>query len=256
MDYLEPDKIYNEDCISGIGRIRANSVDLLVTEPLYPVNFQDFAILATKPEKRYPNRYGLIPEEDYHDFSTRWLLEVWRAMSSSASGFIFCHWKNLRFLLNAINRTRFRLVNHSIWRHHVPSQGERVQKQFVPIHSHILYITKLPLTKDKSRVFHRIPEYSSSKGKLYFEDVWNQPLKSNNDEYNQSVGYLLIEKCIRIGSNEGDLVLDPFMTSNSLPMACIHYKRAFIGFSVSERDFEVIQEQLALGNPEISRKNG
>lgn len=256
MDYLEIGKIYNEDSRTGIARIRSSSVGLLVTEPPYPTNFQQLSLSTLGHPRVQPNRYGLIPEENYQDFTVKWLHEVWRAMNPSGSGFIFCHWRNLRFLLNAVNITGFRLVNHIIWRHPSSNPEKRTKKRLVPIHFHILYITKLPLKEDKNRIFHRIPEYSSSKGKLYFEDVWNHSSLSMKHEINHSAFHSVMEKCIRIASNEKDLVLDPFLTSHSLLISCLRYKRAFIGFAISERDYETIQQQIARGIPDSSADKG
>ena len=255
MEYLENGNIYNEDCRTGIGKIRSSSVDLLVTEPPYPANFQELPLTTICHSRIQPSRYAFTSAEDYQDFSIKWLHEVWRAMSPSASGFIFSHWRNLRFLLNAVNNVRLRLVNHIIWRHPVSNRDEIAQKRFVPSHFHILYITKLPLKKDKSRIFHRIPEYSSSKGKLYFEDVWNHSQLSTNHEINLPIFPSLIEKCIRIASNEEDLVLDPFLTSYGLLKFCLRHNRTFIGFTNSERDYKMMQQQVSRRNPDYPVDN-
>ncbi|MFW9854193.1 MAG: DNA-methyltransferase [Candidatus Thorarchaeota archaeon] len=256
MEYLKPNMIYTEDCRIGMTKIRSSSVDLLVTEPVYQTDPLERTLSSIRFQKHSQNRYGFIPKKNYQDFSVKWLNQAKRAMSYTACGFIFCHWRNLRFLLNAINITGFRLVNHIIWQHPVPNHGVSSQKRFNPIHSHILYITKLSLKEDKNRVFNRIGEYSSSKGKLYFEDVWIASHQSRIDEIDQSVGGYILEKCIRIASNEGDLVLDPFLASNHLLIACLRNKRKFMGFTVSDKDYEMIQNHTTLETLGWGLKNG
>ncbi|MFW9780210.1 MAG: DNA-methyltransferase [Candidatus Heimdallarchaeota archaeon] len=256
MGYLKPNMIYTEDCRVGMAKIRSSSVDLLVTEPVYQAGPLEGTLSSIRFQKHFQHRYGIIPNKNYQDFSVEWLNQAKRAMSHIACGFIFCHWTNLRFLLNAINITGFRLVNHIIWQHPTSNHDIGLKKQFNPIHSHVLYITKLSLKEDRSRVFNRISEYSSSKGKLYFEDVWIPSYQSRSNENNQTVGYSILEKCIRIASNEGALVLDPFLASNNLLTACSRNKRKFIGFTVSDKDYEMIQNHKTLENLDSFLKNG
>ncbi|QYC52156.1 DNA methylase [Staphylococcus phage vB_Sau-RP15] len=38
---LELNKIYNEDCLEGMKKIPDNSVDLIVTDPPYLINYKN-----------------------------------------------------------------------------------------------------------------------------------------------------------------------------------------------------------------------
>ncbi|HHU84212.1 MAG TPA: site-specific DNA-methyltransferase, partial [Clostridiales bacterium] len=45
-------------------------------------------------------------------------------------------------------------------------------------------------------------------------------------------------------SNEGDLVLDPFMGSGTTAVACINTGRNFIGFELDEHYCEIANERI------------
>jgi len=49
---------------------------------------------------------------------------------------------------------------------------------------------------------------------------------------------------IEISSNEGDVVLDPFMGSGSTGVACKMLKRNYIGYELSEEFFHVANKRL------------
>jgi len=60
----------------------------------------------------------------------------------------------------------------------------------------------------------------------------------------------LIEKYIKIGSNDGDLVLDPFMGSGTTANACVNLRRNFIGYEIDE-----IYHKTACERVELARGN-
>lgn len=60
----------------------------------------------------------------------------------------------------------------------------------------------------------------------------------------------LIKKYIKIGSNENNIVLDPFMGSGTTANACIQLDRQFIGYEIDEKYHAVACERVerAKGN--------
>ena len=55
----------------------------------------------------------------------------------------------------------------------------------------------------------------------------------------------LIERIIRASSNEGDVVLDPFMGSGSTGVACKNLNREFIGIEKDKTYFELSKDRIA-----------
>ncbi len=54
----------------------------------------------------------------------------------------------------------------------------------------------------------------------------------------------LMMKLIRLLTNEGDTVLDPFMGSGSTGVACMLLNRNFIGIEISEEYFAIAQQRI------------
>ena len=54
----------------------------------------------------------------------------------------------------------------------------------------------------------------------------------------------LIERLILASSNEGDIVLDPFMGSGSTALACIKNNRLYIGYELSEEYYKLSLQRI------------
>lgn len=49
----------------------------------------------------------------------------------------------------------------------------------------------------------------------------------------------LPERCIKLFTYEGDVVLDPFMGSGTTGVACINNNRKFIGIELDEKYYDI-----------------
>jgi len=56
----------------------------------------------------------------------------------------------------------------------------------------------------------------------------------------------LMKRMILGSTNEGDVVLDPFMGSGTTGVACVETGRKFIGFEIDKRYFEIAKKRLNL----------
>ncbi|MFX0124288.1 MAG: DNA-methyltransferase [Candidatus Hodarchaeota archaeon] len=247
------DNIYNLDCIEGMEQLEPETVDLLLTDPPFGISFDKVGSQYNRKQKELGKLYTEV-KEDYSEFTMKWLQAAWRVMKPTASGFIFSGWNHLRDILNSLSKIGFRLVNHIIWKYQF---GVFTKKRFVSSHYHILYFTKLPEKKDNLRTFNRIAEYSSSPGKFYFEDVWiiKRDYQKGGEKTPTRLPLAITDKCVRIGSNEHDLILEPFMGSGTVIQSCIQYNRHYIGFEISEPIFNIAKKRIAQTEQQLNERS-
>lgn len=60
----------------------------------------------------------------------------------------------------------------------------------------------------------------------------------------------LFRELVQTSSNEGDLVLDPFMGSGTTAVACIREKRKFVGFELNKDYYEKAARRVHLEQAE------
>lgn len=88
---IELDKIYNEDCLEGMKRIPDKSVDLIVTDPPYLINYQS-------SRRKKEDRFSKIKNDvDSHGMIAEVIAESHRVLKDDTAIYMFCSWHNIDF---------------------------------------------------------------------------------------------------------------------------------------------------------------
>ncbi len=113
MRYLQFDRIYNMDCLAGMKQIRSSTVDLVVTDPPFAIEFKARRSNYNRIGRRVLDGYCEIPKEEYYDFTVKWMSGVYRVLKDSGSMYVFSGWNNLKDILVALDEVGFITVNHN-----------------------------------------------------------------------------------------------------------------------------------------------
>ena len=87
-------------------------------------------------------------------------------------------------------------------------------------------------------------------------NIWNiTPARNNNTNHPAVFPVQLANDHIVSWSNEGDVVLDPFMGSGTTAIACINTNLNYIGFEISKEYCDIANERIrnALAKKEVSK---
>ena len=270
------------DCLELLKKQEDNSVDLVYLDP--PFFTQKSHSLKNRNnfhEYCFDDTWDSMNE--YIDFMKKRVSECHRALKNSGSIFLHCD-KNashhLRVMLDDVfGVDNFR--NEIIWTYKRWTNSKRSLQN---THQTILFYSK---TEDyKFNVIYT--EYSAStnvdqilqerkkdkNGKSAYKtdltgnvvfgkakqgvplgDVWSIPYL--NPKANERVGYptqkpiLLLERIIKLATDEGDVVLDPFCGSGTTLVAAQLLNRNYIGFDLSQDAIKITNERLL--NPVITK---
>lgn len=244
---IQVNQIYNMDCVEGMKLIPDETVDLVITDPPFAIDFKARRANYNRTQSRVLEGYNEIRREDYHAFTISWMREVYRVLKQSGSMYVFSGWNNLKTILVALDEVGFITVNHIIWKYQF---GVFTKRRFVTSHYHCLYVCK-DERKRKFFPYSRYPKSArdSNRRSLHYkdkEDVWiiNREYWTGDSKTPTKLPRQLIEKILAYSSQEGDIVLDPFLGSGQVAVVSKLMGRNYIGFEIVEEYYRFAKRRL------------
>ena len=240
--------IIQGDCLAVLKEIPDNSVDMTFADP--PFNLK----------KKYNHYEDSKEKQDYLDWCNYWISEMVRI--TKPTGAIFVHniprW--LSYYAEHLNRIAY-------FRHWISwdSGGAPMGKTLLPNHYGILYYTKSKSHKEfkfydiryphpKCRVCHEfLKDYGGKKAQAHpfgplLSDVWSDihriRHKKRRDEHPCQLPIPLLERLILMTTDEGDVILDPFMGTGTTAVAAKRLGRNYIGIEIDEKYIKIAQKNI------------
>jgi site-specific DNA-methyltransferase (adenine-specific) len=241
-------KIFNEDCLTGFKKIPDNSIDLILSDPPYCLG------------KDYGNDSDKMGDEEYLEWTYKWIDAVIPKLKITGSFYIFLSWQYSPEIFSYIKK-QITMVNEIIWDRRVQSMGGSTRK-FSSVHDNIGFFVK-----DKSYYFNlddiRIPYDEETKkarsrsifvGKKWLEmgynpkDLWSTSRIHAQDperqEHPTQKPLEVIERIVKASCPKGGIVLDPFMGSGTTAIAAINTERKYVGFEINPDYCKVIENRI------------
>lgn len=248
--HLQPDQIYNLDCLEGLANLPANSVDLVITDPPFGIDFKPVRENYNRTHGRVLAGYNEVHPTNYPAFTQAWMAGVYRVLKDSGSFFIFSGWNYLKDILIAADDLGLTTVNHIIWKYQF---GVVCKKKFVTSHYHCLFLCK----DDAKRKFFNSVRYGKddrdeNNGSLRYqdlEDVWiiKREYWTGDKKTPTKLPSEVIEKILAYTSEPGDLVLDPFLGSGQVAVVSKMQGRRYLGFEIVPEYYAFARERLESG---------
>ncbi|MFM8273823.1 MAG: DNA-methyltransferase [Gemmata sp.] len=250
------------DCIEQLGRLPAGCADLVFADPPFNIGYQ----YDVYDDKRAKSDY-LLWTEKWLEASVRVLAPHGSLFLAIGDEFVAEH----KVRLDALGLT---MRNWIVWHY---TFGVNCQKKFNRSHAHILYYVRDPkkykFFPDEVRVpSARMTTYADRRanpvGKLpddtwvlrpqetdrHFQDgsdTWHVPRVCGT--FNERLGHhpcqmpeAVLERIIRVASEKGDLVLDPFAGSGTTLAVAKKLGRNYVGVELSEQYADGVRKRLQM----------
>lgn len=230
---IQPDHIYNMDCLEGMKMIPNKSIDLVVTDPPYLIETRGAGIYK-QADKQYVKELNDIKD----GFSTEVLDEICRVLKK-INCYIFCSQKQIIPLLEYFVKGRG--CNYNILSWHKINPIPACDNKYLTDTEYILFFREKGV-----RVFGEFITKST-----YYLSPLNQKDK-------QEFGHPtckpvdLVRRFIINSSKVGGVILDPFMGSGTTAIACIREKRHFMGFELNKEYYEKCLERIRRENKQLT----
>ncbi len=241
--------IYNEDFLSGVGRLENGSVDLVIADPPYCLG------------KDYGNSSDMMDPGEFLEWTQAWVKAVTPKLKETGSLYVFTTWRFSPEIFSFL-KTRMTMINEIIWDRKVPSMGGTTRR-FSSVHDTIGFFAK---TKryyfDIDAV--RIPYDAETKkartrsifvGKKWLEvgynpkDVWSvsrlHRLHREREDHPTQKPLEIVERMVKSSCPEFGVVLDPFAGSGTSVEACYKNNRQCIAFEISPYYCQLIRQRIA-----------
>jgi len=255
---LKYNQVINQNCITGMKIIPDDTVDLVITDPPFAIDFKAKKANYNRTASRVLEGYKEIPQKDYYEFTVNWMSECYRILKENGSMYVFSGWNNLKDILNAIDEIGFTVVNHIIWKYQF---GVVTNRKYVTSHYHCLLICK----NDKKRKFFPYERFSKNEKNengrsLHYkdkEDVWEikREYWNGSEKTPTKLPAEIIKKILQYSSEEGDLFFDPFMGSGQTAVVSKMEKRKYLGFEIVKEYHEFIMKRLNSNSYYIKNSN-
>ena len=240
-------KLYNEDCLKQLNKIKDKSIDCIVTSPPY---WKGFAYEA------YFNSYS-----QYLRWCEKWLKECKRVLK--INGTLYLNVINdseitvraFEIMNIATENLMYKLHETIIW-YRYNQQPANTKRQLTNQCEYIFMLrhTSAGVELNKKEAYEINPHIFKTKN---VGNVWEIPFNSGKKtistfgrketkcKYGHSGFPLeLPETCIALSTNEGDNVLDLFMGTGQTGIACQKLNRNFIGIELDKNAFKIATDRI------------
>ena len=223
-------KLLQGDCLELIQEIPNRSVDMILTDPPYGMDYKSNRRVVKDKFEKFENDKDLSWLDNFFK-------ECHRTLKDDTSIYVFCSWHNIDKFKQSMERL-FKIKNIIVWVKNNHGSGD-LKGAYAPKHEFIIYAHKGRSLFREKRVpdVFEFPKISSSK--------LLHPTEKNID---------MLEVFIKNNTDEGNVILDPFMGSGTTGMACRNLNRDFIGMELDENYFEIAKNRIEFvlkQNPEV-----
>lgn len=219
------------DCLEVIKEIPNKSVDLIIIDPPYNINYCEF-------DKNIID-YNILCKE------------FKRVLKENGGLVVFQGWSNVCKTKEIIEQY-FKLKD---WIIYDRIKGRGTRKSLVSTREDILWF----VNNEKEYTYNKIPSKIKKKtmgmgeknGCEYraLSNVWTDispivPWSKERTKHPTQKPVELLARCIKLWSDSENVILDCFMGSGTTGVACKILNRNFIGIEINEEYFEIAQNRI------------
>lgn len=230
--------LYNDDCIKKMKDFSDNTFDLIYADPPYNLSGENnLTVKNGKISKLNKGDWDII--DDINKFNNEWISECIRILKDNGTIWISGTLHNYPSVAMILKKYNMWIINDIIWykRNATPLLS---RNRFAPS-TELIWLA----SKNKKYKFNYEIAKIINNGKQ-MKNLWDIPATRHKTIHPTEKPEILLERIIKIGSDEGDLILDPFMGSGTTGVVSKNLNRKFIGIEVNKEYFEIAKNRIFL----------
>ena len=251
--------IYEGDCLEILNKkINKDSIDLIFADP--PYNLSGNA-LKWKGNKTGGDWYMVneywdkMTAPEYMQFTKKWIKGCHRVLKETGSIYIACSYHNIAEIIIVLKQFNLKINNIITWykTNAMPNMTKRV---FTHSTEFVVWAVKgSGWTFNYETIKEINPEKQKNGKTKQMRDLWEMPLVQGKERARGMDGKALhptqkpeemLKRIILAGSNENDVVLDPFLGSGTTAVVAQRYNRKWLGIEKEKKYIGIAEKRLKI----------
>lgn len=246
------------DALEVLKKIASGSVDHCITDPPYNISGYDNKkkigwLQSNKTWTKGKNfskidaHWDKFSDSDYVSFTEAWLSEIFRILKPNGNIIIFGSYHNIYRIGSILQNFNRKIINSIVWykRNAFPNVTQRMLCEST---EHIIWAVNESQKKAKNWTFN-YKDLKSLNGDTQMRNMWDipstPPSEKKHGKHPSQKPIEVISRLVIGCSKEGDVIIDPFMGSGTLPVVAQMYDRTFIGIDNSKEFCELASKRLS-----------
>ncbi len=210
---------------------RGVKVDAIITDPPYNISkANNFSTMNSS------NRKGIDFGEWDSDFNVcGWISDYVKLLKKDGSIIIFCSYLYISYVIDELKRNNIDVKDVIIWKKKNP-MPRNIERRYVQDTEFAVW----GVNKGAKWTFNKPSDVP------YLRSMIETGIVSGRERtaHPTQKSLEMTEKLVSIHTNEGDIILDPFMGSGTTGVAAINKGRKFIGLEVLPEYFDTAVERI------------
>ena len=256
---MKINNIYIGDCIKILDKeIDKDSIDLIFADPPYNLsgNGLKWKGNTTGGDWYMVNEpWDKMAPAEYMTFTEKWISQCKRVLKPHGSIYVSCTYHNIAEEIIVLKKASFKINNIITW-YKTNSMPNMTKRVFTHTAEFVVWAVK-----GKNWVFNydeikKInPEKQKNGSEKQMRDVWTMPLVQGKERikdidrkalHSTQKPEEMLKRIITASSNEGDIVLDPFLGSGTTATVAKNLKRSWIGIEKEVKYVEASKKRLGI----------
>lgn len=247
-------RLYHDDCLKILETIPENTFDMIFADPPYMlsndgITCQNGKVVSVNKGK-WDKSQGF--EQDF-EFHKKWLSACKRVLKKNGTLWVSGTYHSIYSCGFAMLLSGYHILNDISW--FKPNASPNMScRYFTASHETLIWARKDKRTKHTFNYeLMKNGDFSSDfikKPNTQMRSVWaiGTPKKSEKTfgKHPTQKPLDLLERIILASTNEGDLILDPFMGSATTGVAALKHNRKFVGIEKEKEFIELAEKRLSV----------
>ncbi len=257
--------IYEGDCIEVMATcLKSQSVDLIFADPPYNLSGNALTWVDNKtggPWFMMNEKWDSMSDVEYEAFTARWLAQCARVLKPQGAIFVACSYHNLGEVVMVLKRLEFRLNNVITW-YKLNAMPNMTRRVFTHSTEFVVWGVRNQGWKFNYDTVKAInPERRKDGGPKQMRDMWPMPLVQGKERQRGKDGRAahptqkpeeMLKRIVLACSDEGDVVLDPFLGAGTTSYVAQQNRRRWIGIEQNPEYVSISCRRMGIDRCEVN----